>query len=187
MLRRPTLLLSTFILLTLASAAAPVDASTDPVGPADLGIGVVARQNRERTALGLSSLQWDGGLADSARAYAAELADTGKWQHSPSDSRVGQGENLWMGTHGEFTANEMVEGWLAERKMFRAGTFPSVSTTGNWEDVGHYTQIIWHGDRHVGCGLASSPDYDYLVCRYASPGNVMGEAVIQPYRMALRA
>ena len=41
-----------------------------------------------------------------------------------------------MGTRGAFTAEEMVGDWIAEKKMFRAGVFPNVSATGNWEDVG---------------------------------------------------
>jgi len=26
----------------------------------------------------------------------------------------------------------------------------------------------------VGCAVASNRDYDFLVCRYAQPGNVLG-------------
>jgi hypothetical protein len=140
-------------------------------------------QNAERRSLGLSALRWDPRLEAAATAYAAELAATDEWEHSSDESRPDQGENLWMGTRGGFTAEEMVGDWIAEKKMFRAGTFPDVSATGSWEDVGHYTQIIWAGTDRIGCGLRSSPDYDYLVCRYAHAGNVMGETVL-PTRLA---
>ena len=140
-------------------------------------------QNAERRSLGLRPLQWDPQLAAAATAYADDLAATDSWEHSPDESRPDQGENLWMGTRGAFTPEDMVGDWIAEKRMFRAGTFPYVSSTGSWEDVGHYTQIIWADTDRIGCGLGSSPDYDYLVCRYAQAGNVMGENVM-PTRMA---
>ena len=172
------------IVVGLLSAAATVNAAGEETGARTIDAEITAGQNRERAALGLSGLRWDPELAVAARGYAAELAATDKWQHSSAETRVGQGENLWMGTRGAFHIDEMVGAWLAERSMFRAGTFPHVSNTGNWEDVGHYTQIIWHGDRRVGCGLSSSAKFDYLVCRYAGPGNVMGEPVVRTQQVA---
>lgn len=145
---------------------------------------LVRMQNQERAALRLTNLRWDPALEVAAAGYAKQLAATDKWQHSPDESRVGQGENLWMGTRGAFALDEMVGAWLAERSMFRPGTFPAVSKTGDWEDVGHYTQIIWPGDRRVGCSISSSAKYDYLVCRYAGPGNVMGERLLQSDQLA---
>ena len=174
----------TLLALALLSAEVPVGAVTGATVEQNLRDQVMLSQNRERTALGLSELVWDPLLVEAARTYAADLAATDKWQHSQPESRVGQGENLWMGTRGAFSVDDMVDGWLAERSMFRAGTFPSVSTTGKWEDVGHYTQIIWHGNRRVGCSIGSSAKFDYLVCRYAEPGNVMGEPVLRPQEVA---
>jgi hypothetical protein len=140
-------------------------------------------QNVERRRLGLSPLEWDPQLEASASTYADKLATTGDWQHSPRVSRRGQGENLWMGTKGNFTAEEMIGGWVSEKTKFRAGIFPNVSSTGHWEDVGHYTQVIWATTDRIGCSLRSSPRYDYLVCRYAQAGNVMGQSVM-PTRLA---
>ncbi|WP_214019128.1 CAP domain-containing protein [Escherichia coli] len=50
-----------------------------------------------------------------------------------------------------------------------------MSTTGHWQDVAHYTQIIWRRTSQMGCALASSARDDYLVCRYTLPGNVVGQ------------
>jgi hypothetical protein len=144
---------------------------------------VLVAQNAERRSLGLRPLRWDPELAAAATAYAQEMAATGEWGHSDDGDRPDQGENLWMGTRGAFTAEDMVGDWIAEKKAFRAGVFPDVSATGNWADVGHYTQIVWADTDRVGCGLGSSQDDDYLVCRYAHAGNVMGEAVL-PTRLA---
>lgn len=138
---------------------------------------VVESQNLERERLGLNNMAWDPSLAAAAAGYASELASTNRWQHSAWETRVGQGENLWMGTRAAFTPEEMVGGWLAERRMFHSGTFPNVSTSGSWHDVGHYTQLIWPATDRVGCAVRSNADYDYLVCRYSGPGNVMGDPV----------
>jgi len=69
----------------------------------------------------------------------------------------------------------MVGGWIAERAMFRPGVFPHVSTTGNWADVSHYTQLIWKGTTRVGCAIQPAGNWEYLICRYSPPGNIDGK------------
>ena len=127
---------------------------------------MVAAHNRIRAAESVQPAVWDKQLAATADAYAVELARTERFAHSPRDSRSGLGENLWMGTKGAFSFDRMVSDWGSERSMFRAGRFPDVSSTGRWEDVGHYTQIIWPASTRVGCAVRSSARYDYLVCHY---------------------
>jgi hypothetical protein len=61
--------------------------------------------------------------------------------------------------------------------MFRAGRFPDVSATGNWADVGHYTQIIWPTTQRVGCSISRSVKDEVLVCRYWPAGNVVNKPV----------
>jgi len=138
---------------------------------------VVMLHNQQRAAAGVRPITWDPGLAAAADAYATQLARTRRWGHSPTATRPGQGENLWMGTRGAFSVDAMIGSWAGEGRMFRPGTFPTVSRTGNWGDVGHYTQMVWRGTTRVGCAVRSSARDDYLVCRYAPAGNVMGVAV----------
>lgn len=69
----------------------------------------------------------------------------------------------------------MVQLWVDEGRSYRAGAVPDISTTGRWQDVAHYTQIIWRRTSQMGCALASSARDDYLVCRYTPPGNVVGQ------------
>lgn len=71
----------------------------------------------------------------------------------------------------------MAGGWVDEKRMFRAGIFPEVSSTGRWSDVAHYTQIIWRGTARVGCAIHQGEAWDVLVCRYLPPGNVVGQRV----------
>ncbi|WP_193742833.1 CAP domain-containing protein [Sphingobium bisphenolivorans] len=137
---------------------------------------VLGMHNAEREALGLAPLAWDSALAADAASYAREMARTDIFRHSPRASRaIPSGENLWMGSRGHHDYQVMVDAFLDERRLFRrTGKLPDISTSGRWEDVGHYTQIIWRGTRKVGCALAEGQSYDYLVCRYFPAGNVFG-------------
>ncbi|HVL77903.1 MAG TPA: CAP family protein [Sphingomicrobium sp.] len=149
---------------------------TPQVGAAQ---GVLAERllrahNVERAALRLPPLAWDPALAASASDWGRVLAASGTMRHA---NQSAQGENLWMGTRGAFTPEQMVGNWASEKRMFMAQPFPNVSRTGNWADVGHYTQIVWRGTTHVGCAIVSSSSRDFLVCRYSPPGNVRGRPV----------
>ena len=122
-------------------------------------------------------LAWDEGLAVAAKQWALELARSGHFEHSPRELRGPQGENLFMGTAGAYSIDEMIDDFLEEREDFIPGTFPDVARDGSWHNVGHYTQIIWRKTRTVGCAIARGHGQDYLVCRYFPAGNVMGQRV----------
>ena len=162
---------SAFVLL--AALSAPTCAQSFA---AQFPARILAAHNAVRSAAGVPPLAWDNALGSAAAAYAQQMAFTGRFEHSNRKARPGTGENLWMGTHGAFSVEAMVGGWASERRLFRAGVFPSVSRTGDWEDVGHYTQLIWPSTQRVGCALASTARADYLVCRYATAGNMDGRA-----------
>ncbi|HEX8194095.1 MAG TPA: CAP domain-containing protein [Allosphingosinicella sp.] len=138
---------------------------------------ILALHNRERAAAGVPPLAWDAALASAAASYGPALAARGRLVHSPAASRPGQGENLWMGTRGSFSIEEMVGSWAAEKRLFTPGTVPQVSRSGHFSDVGHYTQMIWRRTTRLGCALHSGGGNDYLICRYSPPGNVLGQSV----------
>ncbi|MND01029.1 Cysteine-rich secretory protein family protein [compost metagenome] len=71
----------------------------------------------------------------------------------------------------------MVGSWIDERRYFRPGIFPNVSSTGNWLDVGHYSLMLWPTVTAVGCAVHRSPRWDYLICRYSPRGNIDGRRV----------
>ena len=143
------------------------------------GSGIYARllgaHNRERSRLGIASLTWNDRLAAEAQQWANSLARRRAFEHSRG--RKGTGENLWTGTAGAYSPEEMIGGFIDEARFFRPGKFPDVSRSGNWADVGHYTQLIWPATREVGCALARGRSDDVLVCRYWPAGNVMGQRV----------
>ena len=133
---------------------------------------LLAAQNRERAAAGVPPLVWDPMLAGSAMSYGPVLSALGRLEHSPKSSRPGQRENLWMGTEGAYSPEQMVSTWTAEKRFFRPGVFPNVSTTGNWLDVAHYTTMIWPTTTRVGCAIYRKDGWDFLICRYSPPGNI---------------
>lgn len=161
----------------IAAAAASSSAAAQSSFAAGFPARILAAHNAERARAGLAPLVWDNALGMAAASYATQMAMTGRFAHSDRAARPGTGENLWMGTHGAFSVEAMVGGWASERRFFTPGIFPNVSRTGDWEDVGHYTQMIWPQTTKVGCALASTPRVDYLVCRYAYKGNVDGRPV----------
>jgi hypothetical protein len=138
---------------------------------------LLALHNRERRAVGAAPLAWDPPLAAAAADYGPALERLGKLAHSPLATRPGQGENLWMGTRGAYELEEMAGGWAAEKSLFRPGVFPTVSRSGNWSDVAHYTQMIWKGTSRLGCAVHKGRKWDFLICRYSPPGNVVGQRV----------
>ncbi|QIQ86104.1 CAP domain-containing protein [Erythrobacter sp.] len=143
----------------------------------------LAAHNAERAAFGTPPLRWNAALAAEARGWAERLARENVLRHSPRETRNGTGENLWMGSAGYYSPARMIAAFTEEKRYFRPGTFPHVSRTGNWADVGHYTQIVWADTREVGCASARGVHFDVLVCRYWPAGNVIGQR-IAPGRVA---
>lgn len=164
-----------FSLMAAVAVASPAKAQSSFA--ASFPQRILAAHNAERIRAGVAPLTWDKELGTAAAAYATQMAITGRFAHSDRSLRRGTGENLWMGTHGAFSVETMVGGWSSEKRFFTPGVFPNNSRTGNWEDVGHYTQMIWPTTQRVGCALASTGRTDYLVCRYAGAGNIDGRPV----------
>ncbi len=173
MLRRSGLVL--LVLLCGCATAGSGMTTTYSRGPTGAAARLLAAHNIERSRVHAPPLQWDPFLASAAASYGPALARTGRLQHSPRAGRPGQRENLWKGPRGIYSPEQMVGGWIAERAMFRPGVFPNVSTTGNWSDVSHYTQLIWKGTTRVGCAIQQASNWEYLICRYSPPGNIDGK------------
>ena len=143
----------------------------------DFAWRLLARHNLERDRKGTERLRWSQKLAQQAQAWADRLARTNRFEHADYRSRAGAGENLWMGRAGYYDADQMIDTFLGERRHYTPGTFPQNSRTGRWEDVAHYTQIIWPGTQEVGCAVAKGRVNDVLVCRYWPAGNTVGTRI----------
>ncbi len=142
----------------------------------DFNARLLAAHNSEREVMGVPPLAWSNQLAADARIWANELATTGRFEHSPDKpGEELEGENLWAGTPRAYSPESMVGLWGAEKKDYRPGAFPTNSRSGDVENVGHYTQMIWRGSGQVGCATAIGRREEFLVCRYSQAGNVYGE------------
>ena len=172
------------ILVLALLAATPAAAANMPSpnwpaladrGPGLLRDTVVNLHNQARRDFGVAPVRWNDELAAGAMTHAQYMAATGIYGHDQTAGRRKKsGENLWRGTRGVFSYDIMVGVMVEEARHFRAGAFPDNSRTGNWQDVAHYTQIVWPTTTEVGCALASSATTDYFVCRYAPTGNKDG-------------
>lgn len=157
-------------LVFAATLSAPL-AAHEPPAPS-FEERLLDAHNAERVRVGVKPLVWSEKLAKDAAEWAKHQAETGTFEHA---DKTDDGENLWMGTRNSYSAEDMVGAWIAEKASYKNGLFPDVSTTGNWLDVGHYTQLIWFNTISVGCARISNQKDDYLVCRYGPPGNWMGQ------------
>lgn len=169
-------LLGAAALAGAAFLAAPLIAQS--AGPStQFGERLLRTHNSERVQVGAVPLQWNAKLAADAKEWADHLARRGSLEHASYEQRAKAGENLWMGAAGYYSAETMIGGFIDEKKNFRAGKFPDVSRTGNWQDVAHYTQIIWHDTTQVGCAVSRDATNDFLVCRYFPVGNWIGQKI----------
>lgn len=173
------------LLRCLAAVTAALSASVTSAQPielrgatGELAVRILAAHNHERALVGAPPLQWDATLAAHAASYGPVLASLRRLVHSPREGRPGERENLVMAWHGTLSPEEMVDLWTREKRMLAPGSvrFPTVSRTGEWEDVAHYTQMVWPTTTRVGCAIYSA-DWDYLICRYSPPGNIDGKPI----------
>jgi hypothetical protein len=134
---------------------------------------ILAEHNKYRAKVRVPPLVWSGSLAKGAQRWADTIAALDRMQHSGTS---GVGENLayWSGPNAS-PLRTMIGLWEREKDYFRAGTFPGVSSTGNWLSVAHYTQMVWRRTKQVGCGIGNNGRSDFLVCWYSPRGNYIGQ------------
>jgi hypothetical protein len=169
-------------------APKPPITKAPPASTENFDARILTAHNQERMRVGVKPLTWSPKLAADAAVWARHLAATDTFDHAPERAEGDeQGENLWMGSLGAYPPEAMVGAWVEERRLFKPGPFPHISTSGNWVDVGHYTQLIWHNSQSLGCARAANRSDEYLVCRYGPPGNWMGEYALGRAPAAIRA
>jgi uncharacterized protein YkwD len=169
-----------FTALALSSAAPAAKRKRTILAPVvvldPFSAELLRAHNEERAFQGRQPLVWDTALAADAGKWASNLARRNAFEHAFDElAKNGQGENLWMGTRGAYQPGEMVSYWTVEAEQAKSGRFPDVAKSGNWTDVGHFTQMVWPETRKVGCAVKSSAEDDFLVCRYWPGGNRIGD------------
>ncbi|VUC29355.1 unnamed protein product [Clonostachys rosea] len=131
--------------------------------------------NVARAGRRLKAVVWDTSLESSARDWANYIAGLNSLQHSSSDQRPNQGENLAYSKSSAPILNPATIGtqlWLAEVSNYNGETIPK----GNFESYGHYTQCMWSTTYKIGVATAQAADGSYYtVARYSPPGNIVGK------------
>ena len=102
-------------------------------------------------------MTWSPSLARDAQAYAEELARSCRFEH---DYSTQVGENLIGGDYLLKSADVALRLWVEDEEF-------------DYDNHGHFTQVLWRSTHYVGCGSASraSGQCARLVCRYLRPGN----------------
>ncbi|HJQ99158.1 MAG TPA: CAP domain-containing protein [Candidatus Polarisedimenticolaceae bacterium] len=128
-----------------------------------------------RPASPLAPLAWDAELAKGAQAWS----DRCSFAHSNATKL---GENLFASAGTPATPEAAVESWEGESSDY---SYAAIADPVNvFDDVGHYTQLVWSGTTRFGCAVTHCttdspfpklPAWDLVVCRYSPPGNVVGK------------
>jgi len=136
-------------------------------------------QNTARQAVGVSALTWNNNAAVQAQQWANQLAQQNNCNMQHGDSQ-GYGQNMAWNA-GLMTPEQAAQMWVNERDHYTLSEFdaPQASgcSTGNWDDCGHYTQLVWKATTSVGCGgQQCSNGATIIVCDYYPAGNVVGQS-----------
>ncbi len=135
--------------------------------------GIVASHNRARRAVGVPEVAWSGELAQTAQGWANTLRASNNCDMRHSGAS-GIGENLAWASGQHLSPAAVVAMWVDEARSYNAAS--TICAAGAM--CGHYTQVVWHSTRFVGCGMARCGDSEVWVCNYSPPGNYVGQ---RPY------
>jgi len=147
---------------------APAEPPEPATGPPSEAQAILDAHNRHRAKHCAPPVAWSDEVAAVALAWATKLRDAGcAFEHSRGRK---YGENLFfMGPAGSARGAVAVDDWYSEVSAY------DHANPGFGMSTGHFTQVVWRGTSHVGCGTARCPGGDIWVCNYYPPGNVLGQ------------
>lgn len=124
----------------------------------------------------LPLLTWDAVVASSAQSWADKCV----YAHG---GHAGYGQNIYAAAGFVPTLADASLKWASEQPDYDYAS----NTCAPGKVCGHYTQIVWRNTTRIGCGQAtcsvnspflSFPNWHFIVCNYAPPGNYIGQ---RPY------
>jgi hypothetical protein len=128
-----------------------------------------------------SNLTYSLKLENAAQLYADTLANSGAFEHDPSNHTYDYGENLYANSQNEkLTIEKSMFHWYDEEKPlydYETGDCrEEYYANGSRIKCGHYTQVIWQDSREVGCATSQYKTGDLVdgyvyVCKYHKGGN----------------
>jgi len=130
---------------------------------------ILQAHNSIRSRLNLPPLVWSGKVAAVAQQWGESLLARNEFVHRPNSV---YGENLFAISGGRASPTQVVSEWASEARNYDYASNRCMGV------CGHYTQIVWHDTKELGCGLARSARREIWVCDYNPPGNWVGR---RPY------
>jgi pathogenesis-related protein 1 len=150
-----------------------------------------ARRNVFPWASDMPMLQWSPKLAGFAQEYQDTCPHGQTLTHSSGFLRTNAtrfgftyvGENLAAGPGDNYLPTLgggalAAQSWTQDAADYTYGAFNGESTCVTGKVCSHYTQIIWAGTTHVGCGYKrceNLPLKNYWGCVYGQAGNTPGQ------------
>merc|ERR1712232_758502 len=147
---------------------------------------VLLAHNVHRANHSAADLTYSNELA----AVAQEIASSCVYAHDTTvQSTTGNGvygQNIAAGLTADEVTDVITNLWYNNEVSFYAPYYGQANPGGNFNDYGHFTQVVWQGTTVVGCatqdcsvgGLANVgpnvPPY-FTVCNYYEAGNYGGE------------
>ncbi|CAH1249114.1 GLIPR2 [Branchiostoma lanceolatum] len=123
------------------------------------------RMNRYRHLHNAPALRWDHALATSAEKWAENLARN----NEITDTGSGDSENELF--HFPIvTCQAAVNTWYSE-----AACYHKDSPGPNFQNIAHFSQLVWKSSRRVGCGVSGR----YMCCNYSPHGNILTDDAFQ--------
>lgn len=148
---------------------------------------LIDTHNQWRQAVGVAPLRWAEDLAAGAQRWAERLASEKAcaMEHSSAEQRQQAGENLYWASPVRWSdgrrevqkvpGSKVVNAWGSEQADYDH----AANECAPGRACGHYTQMVWHSTREVGCAMQVCADLAQVwVCRYRPTGNWIGE---RPY------
>ncbi|XP_059483033.1 cysteine-rich venom protein pseudechetoxin-like [Neocloeon triangulifer] len=131
-------------------------------------------------AANMLNMTWYEPASRTAQSWASKCK---RLTHDDSSNRVDSkfgncGQNIFISS-APMGWQAAVKAWYSEVSKFTFG-----SADNKFEEIGHYTQVVWAQTHKVGCGLAKCTDakgifFNYI-CNYCPAGNIVGQ-INTPY------
>lgn len=176
-----TIFIATSSLILLTSCQSPQSSTTQSIKnnePSSINNPAVKKHNalRQQHFVG-SKLSYSLKLEKEAQTYVNKLAQSGKFEHDPSNIGKMYGENLYRHSSTQKpNLNKIIQKWYDEKKYYDMQTQKCQTS----KVCGHYTQVVWKNSKLLGCASAKYTKGSYkngyvTICKYYPYGNIQGE------------